>query len=194
MKFSHCFKKFSFIIFIFLLVFVAFGCQQKSSQPESKPAETTKPSEVTEEAKETKKEVDVAYIYYADSDAMFLWPFEYKIEETADPAEFVILKIFKGPAPDGYYLTAPREMKMPEVKVEGDVAIVDFDPSTIGYYPKGSTGENLFIYSIVNSLTKTLKVKAVKFTVGGKPEQIPGSNYDFSTQEFEFNQDIVGSK
>lgn len=187
-------KKFLFLaVALLLLVFFVLGCSQesKTETKESKPelSESTK----TEETK-TEEGIEKITVYYADKDALYLWPFEFDLEEGKDVAEFVIEKLFKAEPPEGYMLTVPENMEKPSVEIQGDTATVDFKKSDLDFYPKGSTGENLFLYSIVNSLVDSLQVKKVVFTVEGRRQAVSGSNYDFTTQEFEFNHDIVGRK
>jgi spore germination protein GerM len=177
-------------LFIFLAaILLLSGC----ASDEGRKTEEVKPQEKQEstEAVRPEEELEKIVVYFSDKDAMYLNRFEYEVPEGKDKAEAVIDKIFEGPAPSDHILSAPKEMKKPAVEIRGDTAVVDFDPESSDFYPKGSTGENLFIFSIVNSLTETLGVKKVQFTFGGKRVPVEGSNYDFSTQEFEFNHEIV---
>lgn len=190
-------RKLFFIAFVILLVIalvVGSGCtsNKENSKVEEKTS-TKKPA--SQSVEKTEKSNNTVTVYFADKEAMYLWPFEYDdIDSTEERAKKVIEILFKGPAPSGYMMTVPENMSIPKVNVEDDVIVVDFLKSDIDYYPKGSTGENLFIYSIVNSLTMTTGIDKVKFTFGGESIPVPGSNYDFSKQEFEFNFDIVGKK
>jgi spore germination protein GerM len=186
---------FKLLIVLIIASFFLSGCAQpkaKSERPKL-PSESTKASQETtgNSIKPAKKTI---VVYYTDKDALFLHPFEFEISESSDRVEAVLEKLFEAPAPEGFLKTVPETMKKPKVKVEGDTAVVDFTSRDIEFYPKGSTGENLFLFSIVNSLVKSLGVKQVKFTVDGELRSVEGSNYDFSSQVFEFNPDIVASK
>lgn len=180
-------KKLFVILAVLLLLIAGCASEKAKKTKETKPQQNQEFAEVVKP--EEKKEKIV--VYFSDTDAMYLNRFEYEVSKGKNKAEAVIDKIFEGPAPPDHILSIPKEMKKPKVEVKGNTAIVDFDPESIKYYPKGSTGENLFIFSIVNSLTETLGVKKVQFTIGGKRSTVDGSNYDFSTQEFEFNPEIV---
>ncbi len=181
---------FLLVVTVVSLLVLSTGCEgQKESsgvEPSAKPSE-----EKAEEPKEETAARDKITVYFADSGAQYLVPFEYSVGSEEDKAAAVIDRIFSNEAPEGYLNVAPVDMKKPQVKIEGDTAVVDLDADTISFYPKGSTGENLFIYSIVNSLIDSTGVKSVKFTVGGKSVYVEGSNYDFSDAVFEYKEDIV---
>lgn len=183
------------LFLILLLAFVIFaGCSYKNepAKKEEKPEKSQVPSETTAKSEEKEKPANLKIaVYFPDNEAMYLDRFEYEISENEDKAKAVLERLFKGPAPEKHILPAPSEMNIPQVSISSDTAVVDFDENSKAFYPKGSTAENMFIYSIVNSLTETLGVKKVKFTFGGKTVSVDGSNYDFATQDFEFDKDIV---
>lgn len=181
-----------FVVLMALLV-VFSGCSREKPEGESvSPGEKTEaPAETSSPAEQERTNRIV--VYYADKDALYLHPFEFEVPAGKDRIEFILEKLFETNAPDGFLNTVPEHMSKPKIKIEGDTAFVDFTSSDIEFYPKGSTGENLFIYSIVNSLTGSLGVKYVVFTVDGERRAIEGSNYDFSIQRFEFNKESVAT-
>lgn len=183
------FKFFAVLVLTLVLVLFLFGCGQRQ---EAEKALDENQKEETTEDKESDARTDTVTVYYADANAQYLYSFSYDVREGEDKLQFMLEKLFEEKPPHGFLKTVPEKMEKPEVKIEGDTAVVDLKSSSLDYYPKGSTGENLFIYSLVNSLVDTFGVKKVKFTVDGKPAAVEGSNYDFSTQEFEFNKEIVG--
>jgi|GEM_PF-5745875 len=182
-----------FIVLLVLLIFIS-GCTTK--KPSTSDRRSDEKTQTTQETSPPVKpdHKNRVVVYYADSDALYLHPFEFELPAGSNAIEFILEKLFESKAPEGYLNTVPEYMSKPKVNVEVDTAFVDFTSRDIEFYPKGSTGENLFIYSIVNSLTESLGVKYVVFTVDGKRRAIDGSNYDFSTQQFEFHKESVATK
>lgn len=188
-------KKAIFLLLVFLVVLGLSSCKAYSPEKEDKTTsqpveisstEETQPAETTAQA-----EVKKITVYFPDSQAMYLVPEQREINGNGDVARIIVEEIFKGPKEKDHLPVVPSTMPVPDVKIEDKTAYVDFPESVIDVYPKGSTGENLFIYAIVNSLVENTGVKEVWFYINGKPQPIPGSNYDFSVQSFTYNNDIV---
>lgn len=188
-------KKTVLILLMMAVVLVLNSCKARAPENKTEPApsplevtstEETRPVETTGEP-----EIKKITIYFPDKNAMYLVPELREINGKGDTAATVVKEIFSGPKDKNHLPVVPSSMPVPRVKIEGKKAYVDFPESVVGVYPKGSTGENLFIYAIVNSLIENTGVKEVWFTVNGEPRYIPGSNYDFSVQSFTFNNEIV---
>jgi len=112
-------------------------------------------------------------------------------------------ELIKGPVSKELNPTIPNSTKINSIKIEEDLAIVDFSKDIIldQQIPHSSTTEPLAIFSIVNTLTELPQVKRVRILVEGKSEgEIEGiAIEDFwghiGIQEiFERNEDIIGPK
>lgn len=199
-------KKRRTIFFIFVVLFVSvvtsiliLGCQREvankkliEKKPPAKTIETPQ-KETTPVEKEEKKEglIEVT-VYFPDTMAQKLLPEIRKISSTDNTAEAALKELFSGPKEKDKLPVIPSGLKVPVVTIEGDTANVNFSRELYNLHPRGSTGENMFIFAITNTLTDSVGVKKVRFLIEGKPADIAGSNYDLKTQVFERNSDIIG--
>jgi len=72
--------------------------------------------------------------------------------------------LIKGPKVAGLKPTIPEGTKLRSaIKIEGDVAIVDFTKEFRDNHPGGKAEERMTIYSVVNSLTELKEINKVKF-------------------------------
>ncbi|MFZ5988685.1 MAG: GerMN domain-containing protein [Bacillota bacterium] len=84
-------------------------------------------------------------------------------------AEIIVNELIKGPKVAGLKPTVPAEAKLKsKVKIDGDVATVDFSKEFRDKHPGGRAEETMTIYSIVNSLTEIKEINNVKFLIDGK--------------------------
>jgi len=79
-------------------------------------------------------------------------------------AEIIVNELIKGPKVAGLKPTIPEGTKLRSaIKIEGDVAIVDFTKEFRDNHPGGKAEERMTIYSVVNSLTELKEINKVKF-------------------------------
>ena len=74
----------------------------------------------------------------------------------------------------------PKSAKLRSVKVQGETAIVDFDSSTAKGFVGGSTGEEMLVGSVVNTLTNFPEIKEVRFLLDGKEMETLAGHMDLS--------------
>lgn len=112
-------------------------------------------------------------------------------------------ELIKGPVSKDLSPTIPNSTKLNSIKIEEDLAIVDFSKEIIldQQIPHSSTTEPLAIFSIVNTLTELPQVKRVRILVEGKSEgEIEGIGIeDFwghvgIHEIFKRNEEIIGPK
>lgn len=109
---------------------------------------------------------------------------ERQVPLTDNIAEVSMRELFAGPKEPGRLPVIPLGLKLPKVTIEGELASVDFTEELKNLYPTGSTGENMFIFAIVNTLVDNTDAKSVRFLINGEPADIVGSNYDLKEQIF----------
>ena len=69
----------------------------------------------------------------------------------------------------------PKQVKLLGVTVSGDTAKVDFDKALVEKFTGGSTGEEMLVGAIVNTLTEFSEIKKVQILIEGKKiESIKG--------------------
>jgi spore germination protein GerM len=83
--------------------------------------------------------------------------------------------LLDGTKEKGLTTIIPKQAKIKSVKVQGDTAFVDFDQNLTKKFIGGSTGEEMLVGSIVNTLTEFSEIKKVQLLVEGKKiESISG--------------------
>jgi spore germination protein GerM len=100
-------------------------------------------------------------------------------------------RLFQGPRKAGLINPFPEGIKVLGVNLKNGTLEINFDKNLEELYPRGSSSENMFIYSIVNTVTNFPQVKKVRFLIDGKAREIIGSNYDFSTQDFSRDESLI---
>lgn len=195
------------ILFVTLILITGFlvtlfiaGCRQKEAkkvpqktQPSMKTVGTSqKETTPIEKEEENKKGLKTVVVYFPDTMAQELLSEKRQISLTDNIAEAALKELFAGPRDKNKLPVIPSGLKVPEVTIKNETAELNFSYELYNLYPRGSTGENMFIYAITNTLTDSAKVKKVRFIIEGKPADITGSNYDLKTQIFERNAEIIG--
>ena len=77
----------------------------------------------------------------------------------------------------------PKDTQVLSVKVNNNIATVDFNKAFKTNFTGGSTGELMLIGSIVNSLTEFKDIKAVRFTVEGKVLEALDNHLDLTVPQ-----------
>lgn len=108
-------------------------------------------------------------IYFPDANGEKLIPVQRHINATReDKYQAVVQALIDGPKSDkeGIYIM-PKDTQVLSVKVQNNIATVDFNKAFKANFTGGSTGEIMLIGSIVDSLTEFPEIKAVRFTMNG---------------------------
>ncbi|HHV28450.1 GerMN domain-containing protein [Acetivibrio mesophilus] len=109
-------------------------------------------------------------------------------------AEIIVNELIKGPKVAGMKATIPEGSKLrSQIKIDGDVAIVDFSKEFRDNHPGGKAEERMTIYSIVNSLTELKEISKVKFLIEGKSSSEYKGNFKFNT-EFPRSAQLISNK
>jgi len=198
MKFfnSASFKKFSKLFNILLIAILislsAFGCQRVIDLIFKEEPITPIPTQEI-----------ILYFSKCGEKECFLMEEIREVELNKNLQLIIMEELIKGPVSKDLSPTIPSSTKINSIKIEEDLAIVDFSKDIIldQQIPHSSTTEPLAIFSIVNTLTELPQVKRVRILVEGKSEgEIEGLGVEdfwghIGIQEiFERNEDIIGPK
>ncbi len=141
------------------------------------PAASDSSSKKQEQAKTLSIEV-----YYPDDNGMKLVPVKREIEVNPYKDKYTAAVEMQMRAPKEKNLTDvfPQGVKLLSVKVEGETAIVDFEGRLSKGFVGGSTGEEMLVGSVVNTLTNYPEIKEVRFMLDGKPIETIAGHMDLS--------------
>ncbi len=169
----------------------AAGCQEGkgTDNPKSSSGTVTEVHEkqappAEEKGKEDKKPQELAIkVYYPNDAATKLVAVKRKIKTTAaeDKYTAAIKSLMQGTKEKGQSTIIPKQAKLRSVKVEKGVAKVDFSQDIIKNFVGGSTGEEMLVGSVVNTLTEFPEVKQVQILVEGNSIESLAGHMDLST-------------
>lgn len=112
-------------------------------------------------------------LYFADKDGAQLVKEERKI--TINEKEKVemqaIKELIKGPENKDLSRTVAAETKVLSIEIKEGVCFVNFSQEFISRHPGGTMGEQLTIYSVVNTLTALDGIEKVQFLVEGQKNE-----------------------
>lgn len=117
-----------------------------------------------------KAEVAVYYVKYGANDA-YLVREVHTVETGKDPMVAAVEELIRGvPQTTGAFTVLPPNTEVRGIKVENDVATVDFSREVLKANV-GAQGEALGIQSVVNTLTEFPGINKVAFTVEGEIDE-----------------------
>lgn len=163
------------------LIMVVAGCDRSANTPKNPQQPTV-----------TEKEVS---LYFSDDQAMYLVPEKRSIQvkkdaSAEDIAAGIINALIEGPKATDLSPTFPPETKLRGVKIESDLATVDFSQELTSKHWGGSTGEAMTLGSLVNSLTDLDGIKRVQILLEG--EKVDSLLGHFDTSEpLERNEELL---
>jgi hypothetical protein len=95
-------------------------------------------------------------------------------------AQIIVNELINGPKVAGMKATIPEGTKLKsEIKIDGDVATVNFTKEFKDNHLGGKAEERMTIYSVVNSLTELKEISKVKFLIEDKSTAEFKGNFKF---------------
>ncbi len=120
-------------------------------------------------------------VYYPDEQGLKLQAVQKTVKVGSDDKYTATLKaLLDGTKEKGLATIVPKQAKIKSVKVQGDTAFVDFDDNLIKKFIGGSTGEEMLVGSIVNTLTEFSEIKKVQLLVEGKKIESISGHFDLT--------------
>lgn len=182
------FLKFSLMAIMIAAALLLTGCDSDNNSNagqtvgSSSSANTTsaadKPAENKSSAETSKKEpisLDIK-VYYPDNQGLKLIAVKrtVKIEDT-DKYKAAITSLMSGTKDSSQTNIIPKQTKLNSIAVKDGIAYVDFNDALVKKFTGGSTGEEMLVGSIVNTLTEFPEIKKVQILINGKKiESIAG--------------------
>ena len=168
-----------------LAVLLTAGCDKSGGQQQAPGSgEQTQVQDRTdgENAPKTDKEISIR-LYYPNEDGSKLRGVSRKITigKNVDKYTAAIQSLMIGPKEKGLVAIFPKSAKLRKVIVDKGTAKVDFDQSLIKHFNGGSTGEEMLVGSVVDTLTEFPEVKAVQILIDGQAVETLAGHMDTST-------------
>lgn len=108
-------------------------------------------------------------VYYPDNNASGLIAVAKTVKAAeADKYKAAMEALLAGTDDKRLTTVFPKKAKLLKVTVSGDTARVDFDKNLTKGFVGGSTGEEMLVGSVVNTLTEFPEIKKVQILVEGK--------------------------
>ncbi|MBU3189469.1 GerMN domain-containing protein [Clostridium bowmanii] len=179
-------KIFSVILCSVLMVsLVACGKAEEKKEETSKSVvkeETVAANKVepTTEVKTEEIKSSQVVLYFSDDQAMYLVGEKRNLEKPT--AKSIVAELVKGPSgTEKLTATIPEGVVILDVAVKENIAYVDFK-GNVSEKISGSTGEQMALYSIVNTLVsyKDLGITKVQFLIEGKKVESIAGHLDTS--------------
>ena len=130
--------------------------------------------------KEAAKELDIK-VYYPDDQGLKLVAVKRTIKTDAAGKYAAAMKsLLTGTKQKGQTTIIPKQAKLKSVKVKGDTAYVDFNQDLVKHFTGGSTGEEMLVGSVVNTLTEFPEIKKVQILIEGNKVETLGGHVDLT--------------
>ena len=115
-------------------------------------------------------------VYYPDDQGLKLIAVKRTIRtDKADKYTAAMESLLEGTKEKGQTTIIPKQAKLKSVKIKGDTAYVDFTQALVRNFVGGSTGEEMLVGSVVDTLTEFPEIKKVQLLVeGSKVESLSG--------------------
>lgn len=157
------------------------GCTDEQKEPQTgTAAQTEQTKDAGAPAAAASKEVKVN-VYYPRDDGTGLLPVSRTVKlENEDKYTAALKSLLTGTKEKGQTNVIPKKAKLRSVTVKDGVATVDFSKELQQNFSGGSTGEEMLVGSIVNTLTDFPEVKKVQILIDGASVETLSGHLDLS--------------
>ena len=157
------------------------GCTDEQKEPQTgTAAQTEQTKDAGAPAAAASKEVKVN-VYYPRDDGTGLLPVSRTVKlENEDKYTAALKSLLTGTKEKGQTNVIPKKAKLRSVTVKDGVATADFSKELQQNFSGGSTGEEMLIGSIVNTLTDFPEVKKVQILIDGASVETLSGHLDLS--------------
>ena len=177
------FKKMSYMLAVLAAVSMlalAAGCSDEQKGASSPAAQTEQMQDQEKSAAAEPKELMVN-VYYPRSDGTGLVAVRRTVSTEKDDKYTAAMKsLLTGTKEKGQTNVFPKKAKLRSVVVKDGIATVDFSKELQTNFSGGSTGEEMLIGSIVNTLTDFPEVQKVSILIDGSAVETLSGHMDLS--------------
>lgn len=177
------FKKMSYMLAVLAAVSVlalAAGCSDEQKGASSPAAQTEQMQDQEKSVAAEPKELMVN-VYYPRSDGTGLVAVRRTVSTEKDDKYTAAMKsLLTGTKEKGQTNVFPKKAKLRSVVVKDGIATVDFSKELQTNFSGGSTGEEMLIGSIVNTLTDFPEVQKVSILIDGSVVETLSGHMDLS--------------
>ncbi len=177
------FKKMSYMLAVLAAVSVlalAAGCSDEQKGASSPAAQTEQMQDQEKSVAAEPKELMVN-VYYPRSDGTGLVAVRRTVSTENDDKYTAAMKsLLTGTKEKGQTNVFPKKAKLRSVVVKDGIATVDFSKELQTNFSGGSTGEEMLIGSIVNTLTDFPEVQKVSILIDGSAVETLSGHMDLS--------------
>ncbi len=181
--------KFSIIAAALFALLLTAGCDPQanggsSSASLSSASSASSSSTEAQKAEDVKKDEEGKEIsikvYYPNEDGTKLIAVVRKVrtDKTTDKYTAAMHSLMSGTKEKGQVSIIPKEAKLRHVTVQNGTAKVDFSKEFARKFTGGSTGEEMLVGSIVDTLTEFPEVQQVQFLIEGQPVETIAGHMD----------------
>lgn len=175
-------KKLIVALMAIMMTLALAGCDQQK-QAGSSDASSSSASLASSSSSGTtaKDELVKLKVYYPDVNATGLKAVEKTVKTSGDNKYKAAVEALLAGTEDKMLTTIfPAKAKLLGVTVKGDLAVVNFDRNLTKGFNGGSTGEEMLVGSLVNTLTEFKEIKRVQLQVEGKEIDSISGHLDLS--------------
>ena len=177
------FKKMSYMLAVLAAVSVlalVAGCTDEQKRASSPAAQTEQMQDQEKSVAAEPKELMVN-VYYPRSDGTGLVAVRRTVSTENDDKYTAAMKsLLTGTKEKGQTNVFPKKAKLRSVVVKDGIATVDFSKELQTNFSGGSTGEEMLIGSIVNTLTDFPEVQKVSILIDGSAVETLSGHMDLS--------------
>lgn len=120
-------------------------------------------------------------VYYPDDQGMKLIAVRRTISLSGGDKYTAAMKaLLEGTKEKGQTNIIPRQTKLRSVSVSGDTAYVDFSRDLVRHFTGGSTGEEMLVGSVVNTMTGFSEIRKVQILIEGEKVETLAGHMDLS--------------
>ncbi len=119
-------------------------------------------------------------LYFSDAQSESLVSEKRQVSLAGGQPQAVVNELIAGPNGAGLHATIPSGTRLITIEISDNVAKVDFSAELIDNHPGGSSGEQMTVYSVVNSLTESSAIDSVRFLVEGNQIDTIAGHMDLS--------------
>ena len=177
-------KKILVVVLAVLCAVALAGCSEQDKAgggSSASLASSSSSSSAASSSADRKSAVMDISVYYPDVNATGLVAVAKTVKaQEADKYKAAVEALLAGTDDKKLTTVFPKKTRLLKVSVSGGVAKVDFDKNLISGFVGGSTGEEMLVGSLVNTLTEFPEIKKVQILVEGKEIDSLSGHLDLS--------------